>query len=286
VTFGLVVDFDVKSVVTLYSGVPFANTNAGPFNAADYYRYEVSGNAVRAQFEINAPTDDITLVARKGTPLPSLTGFDLISANPGTNDELIVLYKYSSPVPLTPGDWFLAAINVSGGPIEYSITATEFPEYGTNVVITNLLASGDSFCLSWNSVPGVHYCVLGKANLADAGWTTVSPTLTPYEEVATYCVPMPSPFHFFRIREGFALSVTPLSLSAITYSTNGVELRWAAALDSRFNVEWSPSLAPPAWTSFTNLITTTNGVFSFHDDGSQSGGFGVSRYYRLRPLPF
>jgi hypothetical protein len=283
VTFAFSINFDAGSVITLDNGVPYFNSNPGPFLASDFYRYVVDPGAVRAQFEIVAPTGDMTLVVRRGLPLPTLYNFDYISSNPGTNDEWVVIYDYSSPVSLSSGEWYLAAVNVSGAPVAYSITATEFWEYGTNVVLSNWAATQDHFCFSWNSLPNVRYSVLGKADLNDPVWTPISPTLTAASSVTSYCVPLPSPFHFFRIREGLALAQTPTLLS-ITRSNNAVDLRWSAAVDSRFAVEWSPSFAPALWTQFTNVITSTNGVFSFQDDGSQSGVLRVSRYYRLRQL--
>ena len=283
VTFVIAVSLDTGSVITLDNGVPYFSSNPGPFLASDFYRYVVDPGAVRAQFEIVAPTGDVTLVARRGLPLPSFYNFDYLSANPGTNDEWVVIYDYSSPVSLSPGEWFLAAVNVSGEPVAYSITANEFWEYGTNVVLANWAASSDGFCFAWNSLVNVRYCVLGKADLNDSVWTPISPTITAVSSITSYCVPLPSPFHFFRIREGLATAQTPVLLS-IARSSNAVDLRWSAAIDSRFAVEWSSSFAPAIWTPFTNVITTTNGVFSFRDDASQSGSLSASRYYRLRQL--
>jgi len=74
-------------------------------------------------------------------------------------------------------------------------------------------------------------------------------------------------------------------ITSITRSTNGVLLQWTAAANSRFNVQWTPALAPPAWNTFTNLVTSTNTFYSFLDDGSQSGGLGPPRFYRLLQLP-
>ncbi|PYJ03755.1 MAG: hypothetical protein DME25_11335, partial [Verrucomicrobia bacterium] len=146
------VDFDVSQVITLQNGIPYANTNAGTGRATDYYLYSVSTNAARAQFEVVGPTADLTLVARKGLPLPSLGSYDFLSANPGPNDELIALFNSSIPVALAAGDWFLAAINVSGGPAAYSVLASEWPVVGTNIVITNPQAFSNSFCLTWTSL--------------------------------------------------------------------------------------------------------------------------------------
>jgi hypothetical protein len=64
-----------------------------------------------------------------------------------------------------------------------------------------------------------------------------------------------------------------------------VLLQWLAPTNSQFQAQWTPSLAPPSWNPFTNILTSTNGVFSFLDDGSQSGGLASRRYYRLKQLP-
>ncbi len=275
------------NIITLASGVPYFSYNPDTGDDTDYYHYVVTSNAVRAQFEINGPSGDMTLVARKGLPLPTLTSYDYLSANPGTNDELITLFDYSSPVPLTPGDWFISAVNVSGGPATYTITATEFPAYATNVAITAPEVLNGSFCLTWNSLPGIQYYVQGKTELGDTNWAAVSPTITATDVLTTYCVPLPSPYHFFRVFEGLVVTpyAPPFRISSIGVGTNGVLLQWLGPTNSQFQPQWTPSLTPPNWTAFTNILTSANGAFSFLDDGSQSGGLAGPRYYRLRQLP-
>jgi hypothetical protein len=188
---------------------------------------------------------------------------------------------------LTPGDWFISAVNVSGGPVSYTIIATEFPVYGTNLVITNCQALSNSFCLTWTSVPGIRYYLQGKTAVNDTNWTAVSPTITAADVLTTYCVSLPSACHFFRVSEGLAVApyVPPLRITSIASGTNGVLLQWLAPTNSQFQAQWTPSLAPPAWTPFTNTLTSTNGAFSFLDDGSQAGGLAGPRFYRLRQLP-
>lgn len=276
------------SIVTLTNGIPYANTNSGSVPATDYYRYVVSASAVRAQFEINGPSDDLTLVASKGFPLPDLTIYDYISANAYTNDELIVVLTNSTPVALAPGDWFLSAVNLSGTPVAYSIKATEWAAVDlTNLVIINYTYATNEFCLTWTSVPGGLYFVQGKPDLFVTNWTTLTPTLTAVDYTTTWCLPLPSPYQFFRVGEGLVLStfVPPPRIQSITYGTNGVTLRWNGPITAQYNVQWTPGLAPPAWNSFTNLITSPTGLFQFLDDGSQTGGLGGDRYYRLLQLP-
>jgi hypothetical protein len=287
VTFVCEVNFDIANVITLSSGIPFANTNSGAGTPPDYYRFVVSSNAVRAQFEINQPTADLTLVARHGLPVPNAGFYDFLSANPGLNDELIVFFNYSTPVPLTPGDWYLAAINVSGAPAAYSILATEFELYGTNAVITNETENGGSICLTWPSLPGAHYYLQGLTDLNSENWLTLSRTLTATDYQTTYCVPTPPLWQFFQVREGLVLTYPPVALSAVSHGSNGVQLRWSTPNYSNlhYRVQWTPSLSPSTWQTFTNVLTSTNGSFSFLDNGSQSGGLGPVRFYRLLQLP-
>lgn len=279
------VGFDVVNMIALSSGVPYANTNLGPLNSSDYYRYVVSTNAVRLQFEVNAPTSDVTLVARKGLPLPNLGSYDFASANPGTNDELIVLYDYSRPVFLSAGEWFLAVINITGSPVAYSILATEFTVYGTNILVSEAVTSSNQVCLTWNSVLGIHYFVEGKAALEDATWTSLSPTITASDVTTTFCVPTPTPFQYFRVLEGLALVPALPILSSVGWTANGTLLQWSAPTNLIFNVQWSASVASAHWQSIPGTVTSTNGSFLFLDDGSRTGGLGKLRFYRLAQLP-
>jgi subtilisin-like proprotein convertase family protein len=274
-------------ILTLANGIPVPAANSGAGGATDYYDYLVTTNAVRAQFEIDGPTGDVTLVARRGLPLPTLASYDCLSANPGTNEELITLFNFSTPVVLMPGDWFLSVVNVSGGPVSYTIMATEFPAYATNVVITNCQVFSNSLCLTWTSVSGIHYFVQGKTAVTGTNWVAVSPTIVAADVLTSCCLALPSPYHFFRVSEGLVVPppLPPFRITSIARGTNGVRLQWLAPTNSQFQAQWTPSLAPPAWSPFTNILTSTNGLFSFLDDGSQSGSLAAPRYYRLKLLP-
>ena len=202
VTAAFRVDFDQPlTIIPLVNGIAYFNTNSGAANTNDYYRYTVTSNALRAQFEILSPSGDLTLVARKGLPLPDLASFDYISANPGASDEQILLFTNSLPVALSPGDWYLTAVNVSGGPVTYSIRATEWPATGRPIYIIGATAVSNAFCLTWTSLPGVRYTVEGLTNLHSTNWVPVSPTVTAADYTTSWCVPMPSPLQFFRVTE-------------------------------------------------------------------------------------
>jgi hypothetical protein len=283
VTAALQVAFDI-SVTPLSNGMSCFATNWGVGDAIDYYRFTVSSNAVRAQFEIRNPSSDMTLVVSQGPPPPTLTNYAYMSANPGPNDELVAVFSYSQPVPLAPGDWFISAVNVSGIPVNYSIRATEFPVFGTNVVITEYGLSGGVFCLTWTSLPGVAYYVQGITDSEQTNWVAVSSTITASDMLTTYCVPLSSNCRYFRVREGLAVVpwLPPVQIAGISWEADGVLLQWIAPTDSSFRVEWATTISSPSWNAFTNMLTATNGGCSFLDDGTQSNGLNVPRYYRLR----
>jgi hypothetical protein len=371
-------------IVTLTNGIPYAGNNAATGNATDYYLYTVSTNAARVQFEVDAPSGDVTLVAIKGLPLPSLVTYDYISTNAYTNTELIVFFTNSVPVALTPGDWYLAVVNVSGGPVTYSVKATEWSVTGRPITTTGVNISSTNFCITWNSLPGVYYHVQGLVNLASTNWVTVSPTILAVTNTTTYCVALPSPYNFFRVVEGmvvnvnapntppvfvstpsnrfitplYTLAVTnnatdaqappqtlaytlpvtptnavinpasgvitwtptlaqtsttntfttvvtdngtpglsatnsftvvvipPITISGFVVLTNGYQFQWSAPTNLQFQVQWKTNLLPVInWNTFTNILSSISGIFTFTDDGSQSGGLGGMKFYRLIEYP-
>jgi subtilisin-like proprotein convertase family protein len=74
--------------------------------------------------------------------------------------------------------------------------------------------------------------------------------------------------------------------------TNGFLLTWFAPSNDLFQVQWTASLSPTSWASFTSIIgyntnaftSPNNTQFNFFDDGTQTGGFGTIRFYRLALL--
>ena len=287
------VDFDT-SIITLTNAIAYFNNNSGAFGGVDYYHFVVLNNSVRAQFEINNPSADMQLAVRKGQPpLPSLSTFDYLSANTGTSDELIVAFTNSTPVALSPGDWYLAAINVSSGPVSYSIKATQWAETGQpiNVTGTQVVNNGTnlSFCITWQSLIGAHYYVEGITDLGTASWTVVSPTITAVDTNTTWCIDLPTPYHFFRVVEGLAPAFsTPPVLPAqlgVSGTPGGFLLQWTGPANATYEVQWTPSLSPANWNTFPGTVTSTTTTYSYLDDGTQTGGLGSQRFYHVNPVP-
>jgi hypothetical protein len=277
---------DFSDLITLTNAIAY--TNSVGIGAEQRYRFVVTNPVARLQFEILQPSADVTLVVRQGLPTPTLGLFDYQSANGGTNDEWILLLPGASPVDVGAGEWFLTAVNVAGVPANYAIKATQWAQTGQPITIHTPRVQAGSFCFSWNSLVGGRYVVEAKGALTDTNWVTISGTITAVDTNTTYCVALPSPYHYFRVIEGLALGTVPpapVAITSITVAPGGVTLGWVAATNSRWQVQWTPELMPASWLAFTNVITSTNGQFNFTDDGSQSGGLGPTRYYRLLSVP-
>jgi hypothetical protein len=176
-------------------------------------------------------------------------------------------------------------VNVVGNPASYSIMATEFTAYGTNIIVSGPAVVGDTLCLTWSSLPGVHYFVQAKPGLSDSNWTTVSPTLTASDVSTTFCIPLPSDYEYFRVSEGIVQTPALPIISSLAFTTNAIVLQWSAPTNLLFRMQWSPSLAPTNWQSIPGQVSSTNGTFLFSDDGLHTGGLGAQRFYRLQQLP-
>jgi subtilisin-like proprotein convertase family protein len=76
----------------------------------------------------------------------------------------------------------------------------------------------------------------------------------------------------------------------IIATNHGFLVEWYAPTNYQFHVQWATNLLASTWFTFTNIVvytgpvTPTNGLFTFFDDGSQTGGFGPAGFYRLIPL--
>jgi hypothetical protein len=281
------------SLITLADGVPYNKSGVScPVGEIDYYLYTVSATAVRAQFEVLSPSEDVNLIVRKGLPLPTLANFAYQSTNSSTSDELITIFNNSAP-PLTPGDWYLGVVRTSVNPVTYSVKVTEFTTPGTNLVITSISPVAGSLCIAWtNALPGVHYFVQGKTNLSDPAWAPVSPTITAISTATNYCIPLPTGYQMFRIAQGLATGTSARPFGGgsafalkLTKVFGTASLNWSAPPGQKFTVQWSSSISPASWTAFPGVVTSSNTTFTFSDDGSQTGGLKSPRFYQIVPVP-
>jgi len=82
---------------------------------------------------------------------------------------------------------------------------------------------------------------------------------------------------------------TPSSLrfTSAVRKASGIGLQWTQPPAAQVEVQWADALTSPMqWNTITNpAATTSNGVSTFTDNGSQSAPLGAHRFYRLLQLP-
>jgi subtilisin family serine protease/subtilisin-like proprotein convertase family protein len=301
-----VVAVNERFLLTLTNGVPYTNHMNWAGSGRDYYRYRVSTNAVRGQFEINTPTSpNMLFVARPqtndlgGVLYPATNRYDYRSARPGTVGQLVVIHDYTRPVGLTNGDWYLMADKTTGQGLDYVIKATEWAEHGTNIVIigeTHIDGTNDQFCMTWNSLVGAHYFI-ERTWTAESHpiWEAVSPNIIATSTQTTWCTEFIPPKAFFRVVADHlgTISYAPDIWGIEYYSTNTL-LWWRGGTNLVYEMQWTAALPPGGyvqWETFTNKISVDNGFvtnlwrFEFRDDGSQTDGRGTNRFYRLMVNP-
>jgi len=91
-------------------------------------------------------------------------------------------------------------------------------------------------------------------------------------------------FHLAIVKPVFAIaSIVQTNFAG----TNGYLISWQAPAGDQFHLQWSTALLPANWNYFNGVISessqlgATNGRFQYFDDGSQTGGFSATRFYRL-----
>jgi hypothetical protein len=107
-------------------------------------------------------------------------------------------------------------------------------------------------------------------------FTTISnSTVFIYYLMATW-----NPYTVVKMRSAFTINpvIDPTSLVKLKKKFS---FAWSAPTDIIYQVDYSTNLLS-AWNTLTNLVTSTNGVFNFTDNGTNSGGFGTTKYYRLQ----
>jgi subtilisin-like proprotein convertase family protein len=220
--------------------------------------------------------------------------------------ELVLLNSAApgpGPIPLTNGVPTTNSIP-TGGLTFYQVNVPTNADFATNSLLPS--ASGPlNLWFSTNAPPtitnGGDFLLItnalsGRFTLSTTGSPLLVPGTTYYLGVqntngsaTTYGVQV----DFHVVTTSPVTNAVPISTITVTNinGTNNFLLVWFAPTNDLFQVQWKSTLNGTNWTTFTNVIsystfiTATNSRFTFLDDGSQTGGFGSGRYYRLILLP-
>ena len=90
-----------------------------------------------------------------------------------------------------------------------------------------------------------------------------------------------NPYCVVKMRSAFAI-VPSIGPSSLVYNKNKFSFSWNAPTNSNYQVAYSSNLLS-GWATFTNIITSTNGLFEFSN--TETGGLPLLRFYRVRGSP-
>jgi hypothetical protein len=181
----------------------------------------------------------------------------------------------------------------------YLVTVPTNADFATNILVTasapvNLLFSQFGFPTGTN--PGDYFLMSGQTSGISLLSTTSAPTnIVPG---GTYYLGVQnnngSPVTFvievdFHLTSGSIITgaITGLTITATNIGvTNGFLLQWQGPTNFQYEIQWTASLAPVVWNPVLNpvinvVVTSTNGHYSFFDDGSLTGGLGPMKFYRV-----
>ena len=92
-----------------------------------------------------------------------------------------------------------------------------------------------------------------------------------------------NPYTVVKMRSAF--SVMPvIDPGSLVKLKKKFSFTWSAPTNNSYQVDYATHLLA-GWTTLTNTVTSTNGIFNFTDNRTNSGGFGNTKFYRLRASP-
>ncbi len=141
VDFSLAVCFDI---VTLANCQPTPNFVVGTAGIPRYFQFDVPTNAVppgspplEATLWLTGANSNLTIVVSEHLPLPDLGQYDYISAQPCTNDEIVLVVTNSTPFPIQTNRWYVGVFNSAVSDVPFTIQACWSTNYPTLIPLTN-----------------------------------------------------------------------------------------------------------------------------------------------------
>ena len=141
-------------------------------NGVRYFVVNIATNATQVDFQSFNMTGSADMFIKLGQ-LPAPNFFDYSSANAGSADEMI---PQTLP-PLSPGDWFIAIVNVDTVPVDFDllVLATPPPPPLVNGPVIKAGANrfnGTGLNLKWAAPAGQKFKVQ-YSNVLPAIWQTI-----------------------------------------------------------------------------------------------------------------
>jgi subtilisin-like proprotein convertase family protein len=181
---------------------------------------------------------------------------------------------------------------LAGGITWYQVNVPTNADFATNILLFTLNGPLNVW-LGTNS-PATNVFLFSGTNGSYTLSTTGTPPLVPgstyylgVQNTNSFAVTYGIEVDFHLTSGSITGSITGLTITAANIGgTNGFLLQWQGPTNFQYEIQWTTSLAPVVWNTVLNpvinvVVTSTNGHYSFFDDGTLTGGFGPMKFYRV-----
>jgi len=213
--------------------------------------------------------------------------------------DVIAVDTESIPVPLTPGDWFVAVYSGSSFSTTYEMLVTTLPAGLTGEIVLdpNLEFGPGGVTLRWTAPANLNFQVQYATSIAADGsipWITIPGVVTSATTAYQFTDDGSltgglGGFKLYRVVQVASGGGGEVRLDAVPEFSGGVvTIRWTAEAGRNFQVQYATGIPPGggiAWLNVPGLVTSATTRYEFRDDGSLTGGMGTAKLYRVRVVP-
>jgi subtilisin-like proprotein convertase family protein len=162
--------------------VTLAATQPGMAPELDFFSFTVGPAATNLTIALLPLNENADLLVRRGD-LPDLATFDYFSANPDLEPESVVVDRGTAPVPLAPGEWYLAVLNNSLYSATYEVRVVSRPSETIGEIRLDpaVVVDASGVTIRWTAPPGLRFQVQYATSIPVSGpilWTPVPGIIT------------------------------------------------------------------------------------------------------------
>jgi alpha-tubulin suppressor-like RCC1 family protein len=267
-------------------GSPSSTSNTPPSLPAQSLRVV---NPLNLLIVTNTATDS-------DSPAQTLT-YSLLSAPTGAVINTSGVITWTPTVALAGTSNTITTVVTDNGSPNLSATNSFVVIVNPTPDFSSILYTNGDFLLTWLAPTNDIFMVQVATNLGSTGWQMLATNITyhglptttngwfSYLDVKTNTLVPFGTLRFYRlVLTGVTSSAVapPVAISSIILSNGNFLLTWFAPATNKFNVKWTTNIAVPIiWTPFPDVITSTNGTFTFLDTNAPM----LMKFYELILLP-
>jgi subtilisin-like proprotein convertase family protein len=187
------------NVILLTNRVPVDFTIGLGSAPTNYFMFRIMNQEPVVHFELSNLTGEADfLIAYNAFPTTA-NNFTNLVLTPDQTGRVSI--ETNSVLPDLRGNWFLAVESRHTNDLDFTIVAELEPSLGEIEIQPSITITNNQLCLSWPARIGFTYNVDARTNVVGESWTNISGPLVANDTVLSYCLPLDTPWRFFRVMQ-------------------------------------------------------------------------------------